>query len=314
MASQQLEFELTKKSTGYLSKDDYTRGREELQAEKVLEAVRKQFGAGEGVGSLDAPAAVAAGSTAPPAAGNPKKRKKEKKKGVSPGLSFGDELEDEEGESSQSNQPVKKMGKCHDADVGFLQKNEREMAEHSERAERAMRELLAAREKARNEPITLSYTYRSEVTQRELPGGIHRGEVTGRRGDTADAVARLVRTDVERLGGKFKPVELAGVRDDRDVIMVGCCEGFPAGSFVLPASMTLIQLAELKWHEGAPLFDDFAPGIVVTERRWYEANRHVYPYSHWHTYETSKSKEYSRAEFISQRNSAPGRIEPRRGG
>ena len=68
--------------------------------------------------------------------------------------------------------------------------------------------------------LSLSYTYRSEVTQRELPNGVHQGVVSVARGTSAEAVARAVARDVEKLGGKFAPAEVAGVRDGGNDIHV----------------------------------------------------------------------------------------------
>ena len=49
----------------------------------------------------------------------------------------------------------------------------------------------------------------------------------------------------------------------------------------MPGSTTLFELCTKKWAEGPGMFDDFAHGIVVTERRWYEEKRHTYPYITW---------------------------------
>ena len=48
-----------------------------------------------------------------------------------------------------------------------------------------MRDYLLEQQKAKDEPMTLSYTYRSEVTQREIPNGVHRGTVVIKRGMSA---------------------------------------------------------------------------------------------------------------------------------
>ena len=42
--------------------------------------------------------------------------------------------------------------------------------------------------------------------------------MTVKRGFSADEVAVAVRTDVEKLGGKFTPNAVQGVREERDVI------------------------------------------------------------------------------------------------
>ena len=150
--------------------------------------------------------------------------------------------------------------------------------------------------------LSLSYTYRSEVTQRELPNGVHQGVVSVARGTSAEAVARAVARDVEKLGGKFAPAEVAGVREERDMQLTAAAT---IGWFIIPPSISLFELGTKTWSEGAcraqdasatrpsrrldlsrsaagtGMFDDFKGGIAVTERRWYEEMRHTFPYSQW---------------------------------
>ena len=122
-----------------------------------------------------------------------------------------------------------------------------------------MREVLQQQQKAKAETITLRYTFRSEVTQRELPSGVHRGSVDVKRGFTADEVAVAVRNDVERLGGKFAPNSVQGIREERDCLLVLCCEGQTTGSYIAPGAVSLVELQMRKWSDqpSLPLFDDF---------------------------------------------------------
>ena len=53
------------------------------------------------------------------------------------------------------------------------------------------------------------------------------------------------------------------------------------GAFLMPGSTTMFELCTKKWAEGPGMFEDFAHGIVVTERRWYEEKRHTFPYITW---------------------------------
>lgn len=293
MATQDLERDLTSASVGYQTKDEYKRKREELEHDKAVAALLSKQG---GAGAKEA---------------KPKK-KKSKMKPSSSTLSFGDDLDEEEEESAASAAPVvKKMSKCQDADTSYLALNESEIVEQSHKAEAVMREVLLQQSAARGQQVTLEYVYRSDVTQRELPAGMHHGSVTVVRGDSAEEVALAVRTDVEKLGGKFAPDTCAGVRDNREVVLIACCDGFArVGSFVLPGSMNLVELGAKRWTEGETIFEDFKHGVLVTERRWYEQNRHVYPYSHWRTYDAQQ--EYSLKEFVSTRNEAVDPINVRR--
>jgi hypothetical protein len=309
MASNELERDLAASSVGFATKEDYKRKREELEHEKALKALKNMVDGNRGAhAGATAAAAPTDESSAP---GSEKKRKKEKreKRRATAALSFGDEL-DAEPEPSPSLKPAK-MGKCQDAEVGFLELNAREKAEAAARQEAAMREILLQQQRARNESIALQYTYRSELTQRELPGAVHKGSVVVRRGQTAEEVATAVRHDVEQLGGKFAPNQVQGIKEERDVLLVGCCAGKPGGSFIFPGAVSLVEIGTRRWADAqTSIFDDFAHGVVVTERRYYEAMRHTYPYSHWRQYESRD--EYQLQEFVAHRNSAINPLEPSR--
>ena len=96
-----------------------------------------------------------------------------------------------------------------------------------------MREFLLAQEKAKAEPVTLSYTFRSEVTQRELSSTMHQGTLAVLKGTTAEEVAKRVRAEVELLGEKFKLPEVSGVKDlHRELMLIVGAGGQKFGSFV----------------------------------------------------------------------------------
>ena len=218
----------------------------------------------------------------------------DKAKNKPSGLSFDDELEEEEEALSPG---AKVIG-------GMSAARAKEAAEAAERQEAAMREVIEQTRKAQREPLTLNYVYRSAATQKEVVEGVLRGSVVVTRGATADEVAIAVRTDVESLGGKFAPVAVQGIREERDVVMTCCCEGMALGSFLVPGAVKLTELWNRKWADqpgqAGGIFDEFKHGVVVSERRWYEAQRHTYPYSHWRQYDTLT--EYSKAEFIATRD------------
>jgi len=103
-----------------------------------------------------------------------------------------------------------------------------------------------------------------------------------------------------------------GIREERDVVVVVCCEGSPQGSFLIPGAVNLVELATRKWADtGTSIFDDFAHGIHVTERRYFEAQKHTFPFSLWRMYDTRT--EYNYKEFVATRNSAVNPLEPDRG-
>ena len=305
MASDELERDLTKSSVGYLSKDDYKRKREELEHEKALNALKRMAGApAPALPTMQGgPEAGASEGDVPPSDAKKKKKKDKEKRKAGAALSFGDELEEEAGAVSPSASLVQGSLSAFRA---------REEAHAQERQEAAMRELLQQQQREKAEPIELQYTYRSAVTQRELTSGVHKGSVTVKRGHTADEVAAAVRSDVEALGGKFAPLSVQGIREERDCICVVCCEGQPTGSFIVPGAVSLVELQTRKWADkpNVTLFDDFKLGIVVTERRWYDAQRHTYPYDLWRQYESRL--DYNRADFISSRSAPANPYQPRR--
>ena len=300
MASNNLERDLTQASIGYLSKDEYKRKREELEGEKALLALKR---IADGSGGAAGTSSSATDDAAPTEGKKAKRSKKDKAKQLN-ALSFGDELDEGENEPSPSLL----------AKSGFSAAREREKQEEAAQQEAKLKEILAQQQRARQESIQLQYTFRSELTQRELPKGVHRGTVTVRKGLTAEEVAVAVRTDVEGLGGKFAPNSVQGIREEREVALICCCSGQSSGSFMVPGAVTLVELAMRRWSEGdgssGPamlMFDDFAHGIVVTERRYYEAQKHTFPYSYWRQYESQR--DYSFSEWQASRNKAEsGRV------
>ena len=80
--------------------------------------------------------------------------------------------------------------------------------------------------------------------------------------------------------------------------------------FVIGA-VSLLEIWNRKWTEappGTPIFDEFRHGVVVAERRWFEANRHTYPYSHWRMYDTLT--EYSLKEWVATRDKPAQEFNP----
>ena len=84
-ATDDLEYDLTKQSVGYLSKEDYKRKREELEHEKAMNALKRMAGAPApalptmAAAAQEEETAAQGGSSAPPGESK-KKKKKDKKK------------------------------------------------------------------------------------------------------------------------------------------------------------------------------------------------------------------------------------------
>ena len=304
MASNDLERELVQSSAGFQSKEDYKRKREEIEREKALTALKKMADGGV---SSQPEAVAAAGADDPP---SDSKKKKKRKTAALGGLSFGDDLDAEAAEASPT-VGAKKIGKCQEANVSFLELNAREKEEASAKQDVAMRALLEQQAALRDEQITLKYTYRSAVTQKEVTCGYVDGEVLVKRGFTADEVAVAVRNAVEQRGGKFAPIVIGGVREERDVRLCCSCAGMPQGTFTIPGSVTLVELSTRKWADTQqPLFDNFAHGIVVVERRYFEQSKHLVPFNYWRAYESTDEPLWS--DYVRTRSLPFNRLEPNR--
>ena len=72
-----------------------------------------------------------------------------------------------------------------------------------------------------------------------------------------------------------------------------------------------MELWTRRWSDQPlPLFDEFKHGVVVTERRWFEQQRHTYPYSFWRMYDSRE--EYSLKDFIASRDRPAHQFDPKR--
>lgn len=288
MSSDALEKELARSSVGLVKAEDYKRKREQLEIKEVLGKARAD-------GLAQAPAEEF-------------KKKKKKKPERPSGLSFDDELD---GEADISpNMGKKKMGKCQDVDVSFLRMNSRDAEASAQEKEQAMREFLVRQSAAKDEIVRANFIYRSEVTQREITNGVHKGTVELKRGMTAEEVTKLVRQEVHALGGVFEIPAVAGIKQERDMVLICNASNLPTtvGAFLVPGSTTMFELCAKKWAEGPNMFEDFAHGIVVTERRWYEEKRHTFPYITWKNFETKDR--YSYKQLISGRDNEKGGVDP----
>ena len=128
---------------------------------------------------------------------------------------------------------------------------------------------------------------------------------------SAEEVAVAIRKDVEARGGKFAPTTVNGVHEQRDVLLCCACAGMPQGTFLIPGSVSLLELSTRRFQDTqASLFEDFAHGIVVVERRHYDAFKHIYPFSHWRPYESRDEYEWS--EYLRTRGKTFQPLEPMR--
>ena len=284
--SDALEKELAKSSVGLVKAEDYKRKREQLEINEVLGKARAD-------GLAQAPGEV---------------KKKKKKKEKPSGLSFDDELDGEAEVSPKMG--AKKMGKCQDVDVSFLRMNSRDAQASAQEKEQAMREFLIRQSAAKDEVLNANFIYRSEVTQREITNGVHKGTIQLKKGMTTEEACKLVRQDVAKLGEVFEIPTVAGRSMERDMVLICNASNLPTsvGSFLMPGSTTLFELCTKKWAEGPGMFDDFEHGIVVTERRWYEQKKHTYPYATWKNFEMKES--YSFKQMISGRDSNKAGVDP----
>jgi len=298
-SSYEMERDLVKSSAGFQSKEEYKRKREELEHEKALAALKRQVNGPRAATATVESSQVATAESSQAMDGAKKKKQKKKAAAIS-ALSFGDDIE-AEGEASPSV-----------SGMNFSALREQEKQQAAKQQEAAMREVLQQQQRAKEQVLTLRYTFRSEVTQREVPCGFVDGSVAVKRGSTAEEVAVAVRSDVMQHGGpKFAPVTVGGVREERDVLLCCCCAGMPQGTFTVPGAVSLVELSTRKWSDSQlPLFDDFSHGIVVTERRYFEQRKHTVPFSYWRPYDSAGT--YAWADYVATRGQPVNVLEPQR--
>mmetsp|Transcript_21698 Transcript_21698/g.72990 ORF Transcript_21698/g.72990 Transcript_21698/m.72990 type:complete len:288 (-) Transcript_21698:361-1224(-) len=269
------------KFKGYVALDEYKKRREELEDASLSRALKSR-----------AEEAAGAQGQRPQA----KKRKKSKPQ-AGPGLSF----EDDEGAGPEEDQTVaKKVFKAPGVDTSFLAKNDAEKAEHVKSQEQRMRELLAQQRRAKEEAVTIEYAFRNEQAKKLLGNQFHRGSVEATRGtafsQVLDAIhARLSGELQEKVSSQLLLVVSNGLHH-----------------LIMPAHMCLHDVQALKWKEGAPMFPPDKLHVHVAERAFLDANKHLFPMTHWEHFDEFRA--YSQEEAVKQRERSVGVAKPAVGG
>ena len=252
---------LASETVGLVSKEEFTRRREALESEERRQAEE---------------AAASAGGA----------KKKKKKKAKASTLSFGDELDEEEGdESSEPKRP--KLGKNPNVDTEFLPDKDREEALERKKAVLAA-EWERGQDAIKAEEIEITYSWWDPSASDGKKG--HRHTVTVKKGFSIEQFIDAVRHQVPALRS-FSSDGLMYVKED----------------LILPHNLTFYELIVNKARgKSGPLFhfdvhddvrmvgdarvekDESHAGKVM-DKRVYERNKDKFPYSRFEVYDPRKS-------------------------
>ncbi|KAG8468833.1 hypothetical protein KFE25_007351 [Diacronema lutheri] len=291
----------TEQLKGYASLDEFRRRREEMQQHATLSSLHATVASAVGLPTrAGAEARVDAGeggadSTGADGAGTKKKRKKGKGAG-GVGLSFDDGVDDDtagaDARSAAALPAGKRVFKAPGVDTSFLAKNSSEKEDEARRQQTRLREILDAQEREKNEEVELHYAFRNEHAKKLLNNPFYRGHVRVRRGDTVGAVLERVHAKLSaELAEKVSSQLLLAVSND----YVG---------IVTQAHMSLYDTFALEWAEGGLMFELGKSQVVITERAFLEANKHLHPMNGWALFDPFKK--YSHDVAVRNREKSTG--------
>jgi len=241
-------------TVGLVSKAEFTRRREEL------EAVAEQAVAGE------------------------KKKKKKKVKPTST-LSFGDDEFDEGVDEALAKKP--KLGKCQDVETSFLPDADRDAAMQKRREELA-REWTAEQDAIKAENIEVTYSYWDPGASDGRKG--HRNSVTVQKGFTIERFLNKCREQVKELRACSSD-QLMYVKEDLILphattfydLIVKKARGKsgPLFNFDVHDDVRMVNDARVEKDE--------SHAGKVMEKRVYERNKDKFPYSRFEVYDPDKT-------------------------
>jgi protein FAM50 len=176
--------------------------------------------------------------------------------------------------------PAKRISKDPSVDTSFLPDRERDERERLERL-RLKQEWLAEQERKKEEIIPVTFSY--------YDGTGHRKTIKAKAGTTIEGFLGLVRKE-------FK--ELRGVSTDNLL--------FIKEDLIIPHNYSFYELVETKARgKSGPLFywdvhedvrftsdasveKEESHAAKVVERRFYDANKHIFPMSRWEVFDPNK--------------------------
>lgn len=275
---------------GGLTLEDYRRRKEEMQQDATLK-------------SLHASVASAVGLPAGAGADADRQAKKKRKKGRAPGgagLSFDDDGEADAPDGPAASEPPapKRVFKAPGVDTSFLAKNASEKQDEARRQQELLRQMLAAKERQKNEEVELHYHFRNEAAKKLLGSQFYRGSVIARRGEPVSALLDAIHAKLSaELAEKVSSQLLLGVSNEYLGI-------------IAQNSMSLFDICGLQWAEGGSMFELGRSQLVVVERGFYESNRHLHPMNGWTLFDPFKK--YSHDAAVRNREKSSG-VEVQRG-
>ncbi|CAM9419028.1 unnamed protein product [Ascophyllum nodosum] len=216
-----------------------------------------------------------------------KRKKKRRKKKLISTLSFGEEIDEDDGieRGDSSGAPPPKLGKKNpNVDTSFLPDRERERGMQEQR-EKLKKEWIEEQERIKMERLEVTYSY--------WDGSGHRREIVLNKGCTVGKFLEMVR---QQLSQDFSEMRSAS---SENLLYI-------KEDLIIPHNFSFYDLIVTKARgKSGPLFhfdvhddirivhdtriekDESHPGKIV-ERRWYERNKHIFPASRWETYDPQK--------------------------
>jgi protein FAM50 len=274
-----------RRTVGLVTQEEYAAAQE---AAAALEVELKSAGGGGGGGGGGGaarrwPGARGAAAPAPAVAGV---------KRMAPTLSF--EGEEEEGGGGEggggggaaASAASRRGGPRKDPTVAtsFLPDAEREAREASVRAA-ARAEWAALQDRIRGEPLAITYSY--------WDGTGHRREATVQKGATIGRFLEAARADLAKEFPELRATSASALMYVKE-------------DLILPPGLTFYELIQTGARgKSGPLFvfdvrddvrlshdarverEDSHPGKVV-DKRWYEKNKHQFPYNRWELFNVGK--------------------------
>lgn len=201
-----------------------------------------------------------------------------------PSSAVGDDSGDgasQEGDEVKVHSPKRpRISKNPDADTDFLPGRDRELAEEAER-ERLKQEWINEQERRKNELVNITYSY--------WDGSGHRRVLRCKKGTTIGRFLSMVQTQFKELRN-VSANDLVFIKEDLiiphhysfDDLIVSKARGKsgPLFNFDVVEEVRLLADANKEKQD--------AHAAKVVERRWYERNRHIFPTSRWTTFDPKK--------------------------
>jgi protein FAM50 len=224
-----------------------------------------------------------------------KKVTKKKKKAKGPALSFADE-EDAADSIDEEMMPKKKRMKNPGVDTSFLAKSDEEQLEESKRRDQARLEFIQRVKQEQSEPMTVTFKFFPGIIDGVTPEVIRMSEDTTRGTKLCTFFETISKQLVSKLNGKAVSPDLVFSKDN----------------FLIPNHLNFYDLQQVVFADDKAIIFDFGAKaepnskeeVTVCSRRYYDAHRHLYPFSQWQTFDTES--QYTNPKYRGQRENIVG--------